>query len=79
HYKMSASMHYNNGGGIIGQPGTDPQNGQDFYNYLRSLWLNGNNLIIENPTGFLQASNSNGYVANNMGTKTTFVYPGHRC
>lgn len=74
---MSGFMYYNNSSGFTGpQAMTDPDNGQEFYNYLRSRWRNGNNLIIESPSGKGNTNNGDGFVASNTGTPTLFAYPG---
>ncbi len=69
---MSGFMYYNNQSGVQGNPDV----ALDYYNYLRSLWKNGNNLIIETPSGKGNTGNGDGYVANNQGTATVFAYPG---
>ncbi len=69
---MSGFMYYNNIGGVQGNPDV----ALDYYNYLRSLWKNGNNLIIETPSGKGNTANGDGYVASNAGIKTVFAYPG---
>lgn len=70
---LSGSMHYFNSPGFSGNPNLP----LDFYNNMQSRWRNGNNLIIESPSGFLNNSNGDGYVANNLGTPTTYAYPGN--
>lgn len=70
---LSGSMYYNNVFGPQGNPSTP----MEYYNYMRSAWSNGNNLIIENPSGFLNVGNGDGYVASNTGTPTGFAYPGN--
>lgn len=69
---MSGFMYYNNTSNVQGNPDV----AQDYYNYLRSLWKNGNNLIIETPSGKGDNGNGDGFVASNVGTKTAFAYPG---
>ncbi len=69
---MSGFMYYNNVGGVQGNPDV----ALDYYNYLRSLWKNGNDLIIETPSGPGNTNNGDGFVATNIGTKTVFAYPG---
>ncbi len=69
---MSGFMYYNNITGVQGNPDV----ALDYYNYLRSLWKNGNNLIIETPSGKGNSANGDGYVASNVGVKTVFAYPG---
>ncbi len=66
-------MYYNNVTGLQGNPDVP----LEFYTYMKSLWKNGNNLIIENPSGLLNASNGDGYRGNNRGTPTVFAYPGN--
>lgn len=70
---LSGSMYYNNDFSPQGNPDTP----MDFYNFMQSKWKNGNNLIIENPSGFGSAQNGDGYVANNMGAATRYFYPGN--
>ena len=69
---MSGFMYYNNIGGNQGNPVV----ALDFYNYLNSKWKNGNNLIIETPSGKGQIGNGDGFVPGNIGTATRFAYPG---
>ena len=74
---MSGFMYYNNSSGFTGpQAMTDPSNGQEFYNYLRSRWRNGNHLIIESPAGKGNTNNGDGFVASDQGIQTFFAYPG---
>ncbi len=70
---LSGSMSYANDQTVQGNPNTP----MEYNNYSWSLWKNGNNLIIENPSGFLNANNGDGYVASNIGTKTMYVFPGN--
>ncbi len=70
---LSGSMYYNNLSGPQGNPNIPIE----FYNYMKGLWANGNNLIIENPSGIFNVGNGDGYVVSNMGTKTSFAYPGN--
>lgn len=69
---MSGFMYYNNVSGNMGNPDV----ALDFYNYLNSKWKNGNNLIIETPSGKGQVGNGDGFVPSNLGTATKFAYPG---
>lgn len=69
---MSGFMYYNNISGNMGNPDV----ALDFYNYLNSRWKNGNNLIIETPSGKGQVGNGDGFVPSNLGTATRFAYPG---
>jgi hypothetical protein len=69
---MSGFMYYNNVTGVQGNPDV----ALDYYNYLRSLWKNGNSLIIETPSGKGNSANGDGYVASNQGVATVFAYPG---
>lgn len=73
YYKMSGSMYFMNMNGPQGNPNFSA----DYYNLLQSLWNKGNDLIIENPSGILNAGNGDGYVASNTGVKTTFMFPGN--
>lgn len=70
---LSGSMYYNNSSSPQGNPNTP----LDFYNYMNSLWKNGNNLIIESPSGFGSVQNGDGYVTSNLGTATRYMYPGN--
>lgn len=69
---LSGSMYFNNTSGVQGNPGTP----LDYYNYMKSLWKNGNNLIIETPSGFGSIQNGDGFVSSNTGTPTMYYYPG---
>ncbi len=74
---MSGFMYFNNGG--VGSPNpntTDPNNAQEFYNYLQSKWKNGNDLVIENPSGKGDLNNGDGFTPDGTGEKTFFAYPG---
>lgn len=75
---MSGFMYYNNGGGNFSGPEetTDPDNAGEFYNYLQSLWKNGNPLVIENPSGKGDENNGDGFTQNGTGQATKFAYPG---
>lgn len=78
-YLLSNSMYYNRQGSAGGLPGatTDPDNNLEYYHYLKSLWKNGFDLIVENPSGLVNTGNGDGYVASNTGTKSSFMYPGN--
>tara|TARA_B100001245_G_C22894105_1_gene431208 strand:+ start:243 stop:1913 length:1671 start_codon:yes stop_codon:yes gene_type:complete len=76
HYKMSSSMAYFKFASGAPTQTSDPVNAPEFYNYMRSLWKNGNNLVIENPSGFGSTNNGDGYTIDGSGTKTNYVYPG---
>lgn len=54
-----------------------PTTPMDFYHYMNSEWKNGNNLIIESPSGFMNIGNGDGYATGNTGTPTRFAYPGN--
>ncbi len=74
---MSGFMYYNNAGiGAPNQNTTDPSTARQFYNYLQSRWTNGNNLVIETPSGAGDNGNGDGFTANGSGTRTFFAYPG---
>lgn len=70
---LSGSMIYGNSPNAQGNPALP----LEYYNYSRSLWKDGNNLIIETPSGFGNTGNGDGYVAGNTGTQTMYVYPGN--
>ncbi|WP_417593192.1 T9SS type A sorting domain-containing protein [Owenweeksia hongkongensis] len=70
---LSGSMYFNNNSGNQGNPDTP----LDYYNYMQSKWKNGNDLIIESPSGFGSVQNGDGFVANNIGTASRYYYPGN--
>lgn len=70
---LSGSMYFNNNFAPQGNPNTP----LDFYNYMNSLWKDGNNLIIETPSGFGSVQNGDGYVSSNTGTASKYIYPGN--
>ncbi|HCQ17502.1 MAG TPA: hypothetical protein DIU20_14635 [Cryomorphaceae bacterium] len=73
---MSGFMYYNRtgSGGVANT--SDPTVAAEFYNYLRVTWKNGNNLVIESPSGKGITTNGDGYTADGSGDKTFFAYPG---
>lgn len=73
---MSGFMYYNNSGTVQNQNTADPTTAQEFYNYLTVKWKDGNNLVIETPSGKGSIANGDGYNASNVGTATKFAYPG---
>lgn len=77
YYKMSSSMAYyhTNSGASINIK--DPRDPIHYYNYMRSLWKNGNNLVLENPSGFGNTANGDGYTPDGSGTKTNYIFPGN--
>ena len=66
-------MYYNNTASPISG---NPDNATHFYNYMRALWKNGSELIIETPSGPGDQGNGDGFVASGAGTSTRFAYPG---
>ena len=70
---MSQFMYYNNTASNISG---NPDNATHFYNYMRALWKNGSELIIETPSGAGDLGNGDGFVASGNGTSTRFAYPG---
>jgi hypothetical protein len=66
-------MYYNNTASNISG---NPDNATHFYNYMRALWKNGSELIIETPSGPGDQGNGDGFVASGNGTSTQFAYPG---
>ena len=70
---MSQFMYYNNTASPISG---NPDNATHFYNYMRALWKNGSELIIETPSGPGDQGNGDGFVASGTGTPTRFAYPG---
>jgi len=70
---MSQFMYYNNTASNISG---NPDNATHFYNYMRALWKNGSELIIETPSGAGDQGNGDGFVASGNGTSTRFAYPG---
>ncbi len=74
---MSGFMYFNNTApGNPPSQTTDPQTAQEFYNYLQSRWKNGNNLVIETPSGKGDLGNGDGFTTDGSGQKTLFAYPG---
>lgn len=73
---MSGFMYYNNGGTTNIEQTSDPDNAAEFYNYMRSLWKNGNNLVVETPSGPFNTGNGDGFTSDGTGQKTLFAYPG---
>lgn len=75
---MSGFMYYNNAFNFSGPDGTtDPDNAEEFYRLLRSIWKDGRPLVVENPSGPGSTSNGDGYVLDPSGYQTTkFAYPG---
>ncbi|MGB0176500.1 MAG: hypothetical protein ACPF9D_05000, partial [Owenweeksia sp.] len=76
-YKMSSSMVYFRTGSGGTSNTTDPRDPFENYNYMRSLWKNGNNLVIETPSGFGNTGNGDGYTPDGSGTKTNYIFPGN--
>jgi hypothetical protein len=70
---MSHFMYYNNTASNISG---NPDNATHFYNYMRALWKNGSELIIETPSGPGDQGNGDGFVASGSGISTQFAYPG---
>ena len=75
HMAMTGSMYFNSLGSSANQ--SSPDTTHDYYNYMKSLWRDNNNLILENPSGFLNTNNGDGYVTGNIGTSTRFAFPGN--
>lgn len=74
---MSGFMYYNNSANFNGPSGTtDPNNAQEFYNLLNSIWKDGRPLVIENPSGKGQTGNGDGYSLDPALIETQFAYPG---
>ncbi|MBI1315718.1 hypothetical protein GC167_02515 [bacterium] len=71
---MSGFMYFNNQG--IEQT-TDPDNAAQFYNYMRSLWKNGNPLVVETPSGIANSGNGDGFTSDGSGLRTLYAYPGN--
>lgn len=71
HILLSGSMYYFNDW----TPRGNPSSPGEFYTYAQSRWKNGNSLVIENPSGFLNVGNGDGY-STSPGSPTTFFYPG---
>jgi hypothetical protein len=72
-WRLSSSMHYNNTASVSG----NPSDAQDYVNYMASLWKDGSNLVIENPSGFMDPANGDGFISSGAGTPTLFAYPGN--
>lgn len=78
HYKTSGSMYYyRSGSAPVPGPMTEPSTSAEHYSFMQSLWKNGNNLIIESPSGIGHIANGDGYVAANTGAKSLYMYPGN--
>jgi len=74
---MSGFMYYNNSSNFNGPSGTtDPNNAQEFYNLLNSIWKDGRPLVIENPAGKGNTGNGDGYSLDPALVPTRFAYPG---
>jgi len=71
---MSGFMYYNNTSNAFSG---NPDNGPEFYNYMRSLWKNGFPLVIETPCGPACTGNGDGFTADGSGEKTLYAYPGN--
>jgi len=73
---MGGHMYYNNSAGG-GSPvaTTDPSLPQEYYHYMTQRWLNGNPLVVEDPSGPGSSFNGDGYVANpSLYTPTRWAY-----
>jgi hypothetical protein len=70
---MSGFMYYNNTQSAVSG---NPSNATEFYNYMRSLWRNGEKLVIETPSGPGDPGNGDGFIADGSGTPTLYAYPG---
>ncbi len=74
---MSGFMYYNNASNFNGPSGTtDPNNAQEFYNLLNSIWKDGRPLVIERPSGKGDTRNGDGYSLDPALVQTRFAYPG---
>lgn len=72
---MSGFMYFNNTSDFFSG---NPENGTQFYNYMRSLWKNGDNLYVETPSGPGNVGNGDGLIVGGGGgaVVTKFAYPG---
>lgn len=71
---MSGFMYYNN---TENAASGNPNTASEFYNYMRSLWRNGNPLVVESPSGPGDLNNGDGYTSTGAGLATLFAYPGN--
>lgn len=70
---LTGSMYFNNSA----DPASgNPRSDIDYHNMLNSKWLNGNPLVVENPSGFLNTNNGDGYTPDGTGNPSNFFYPG---
>ncbi len=70
---LSGSMYYFNNASFTGNPSIE----EDYYHYLQSRWKDGNQLVIESPSGQYNNSNGDGYISTGSGTPTSFMFPGN--
>lgn len=70
---MSGFMYYNNTSDFFSG---NPDNGTQFYNYMRTLWKNGDPLYVETPSGPGNIGNGDGLIIGGGGLETKFAYPG---
>jgi hypothetical protein len=71
---MSGFMYYNNTSNAFSG---NPDNGPEFYNYMRSLWKNGFPLVVETPCGPGCTGNGDGFTPDGSGEQTLYAYPGN--
>lgn len=73
-WKLSNSMSYqNSSSAVMGNPETPIE----YFNYMHSLWRNGDTLFVETPSGFLSNANGDGFIPGGGGAPTNIVFPGN--
>lgn len=73
YWYMPSTMYFNNtANSVTGNPSISP----DFFNYMNSNWRNGDTLVLDNPSGFMNTNNGNGFI-NGTGTPTNYAFPGN--
>ncbi len=74
YWKLSNSMQYNNtSNSVTGNPAQV----SEFRNYMTSFWRDGSPLLIDNPSGYLDTANGDGFVPSGMGDPSRYIYPGN--
>lgn len=73
YWKLSASHYFNNNTSSING---NPSDAKDFNAYMSSKWLDGNNLVIDSPSGFLNTNNGDGHRTDTLGIPTRFCFAG---
>jgi hypothetical protein len=77
-WKLSGSAYYNNtSGGVLSAISGNPDLAIHYANYLTPKWRNGFNYVVDDPSGYLNQSNGDGFRPDGTGTPTIHVYPGN--